>query len=209
MRDLIEFAFEKLDENWIKIVSALILTAVGWAFGYWRAKRNWAKREFLDRLNFSLNTIDDGTLKIRTLAEVDAASVFLNREASRRVLKAANRTSAADPILPLPKEDYWFYLNAVLNEVSERFAVGLLRRDLGGQVRTATYVLCLTCEAAGAARTRKVRAMLIRKDRLMSLPAEPPKLEHSNHAVRWQTLHILKAEFEKNPWRFLEIELCE
>ena len=209
MRDLIEFAFDKLDENWIKIVSALILTAVGWAFGYWRARRSWAKREFLDRLNFSLNTIDNGTLKIRTLAEVDAASVFLNREAARRVVKAANRTTAADPILPLPKEDYWFYLNAILNEVSERFAVGLLRRDLGEEVRTATYLMCLTCEAAGAARTRKVRAMLIRKDRLLSLPAEAPKLESPNHAVRWQTLHILKSQFESNPWRFLEIELCE
>lgn len=209
MRDLIEFAFEKLDENWIKIVSAMLLTAVGWAFGSWRAKRNWSKREFLDRLNISLNSIDNGTLKIRTLAEVDAESVFLNREASRRVVAAANRTTAADPILPLPKEDYWFYLNSVLNEVSERFAVGLLRRDLGGDVRTATYLMCLTCEAAGAARTRKVRAMLMRKDRLTNLPTERPALESANHDVRWQTLHALAEQYAKNPWRFLEIELCE
>lgn len=208
MRDLIEFAFEKLEDNWIKIVSALVLTGVGWAVGYWRARRSWAKREFLDRLNVSLNAIDGGTLKIRTLAEVDAEAVFLNREATRRVVAAAQRTTAADPLLPLPQDDYWYYLNSVLNEVSERFAAGLLRRDLGGEVKTATYLLCLTCEAAGAARTRKLRAMLIRKDRLTALPAERPKLESPNHAVRWETLRTLAAQFRATPWRFLEIELC-
>ena len=207
-RDLIEFAFEKLEDNWVKIVSALLLTAVGWAIGYWRAKRNWTRREFLDRLNVSLNTIEGGTLKIRTLAEVEAETVFLNREATRRIVAAAGRTTAADPLLPLPKEDYWYYLNAVLNEVAERFAAGTLRRDLGGEVRCATYLLCLTCEAAGAARTRKVRAMLVRKDRLTALPTAMPALESPNHAVRWETLHRLAAEYTKNPWRFLEMELC-
>ncbi len=207
-RELIEFAFGKLEDNWVKIVSAMVLTAIGWAVGYWRARRNWAKREFLDRLNVSLNAIEGGTLRIRTLAEVEAEVVFLNREATRRVVAAASRTTAADPILPLPKEDYWYYLNAVLNEVSERFAAGTLRRDLGGEVRTATYLLCLTCEAAGAARTRKLRAMLIRKDRLTALPADRPALEAEIHAVRWNTLHVLAAEYAKNPWRFIEIELC-
>ena len=209
MRDLIEFFFEKLEENWVKIVSAMILTALGWAFGYWRARRNWTRREFLDRLNFSLNSLDGGMLKIRTLAEVDADAVFLNSEAARRVVAAAGRTTAADPILPLPKDDYWYYLNAVLNEVSERFAVGLLRRDLGGNVLAVTYLVCLTCEAAGKARTRKVRAMLMRKDHLLNLPTEQPTYEAAIHATRWETLNLLAAEYRKNPWRFLEVELCD
>ena len=120
-----------LRDYWTEIVPVVLSAIVGWWFGKRRAKRAWQKREFLDRLNVSLTTIADGKLLIRTLMEKRCDEVFLNSVAAETVVSKANETTLDDPLLPLAKEDYWFYLNAVLNELSEKFADGALRRDLG------------------------------------------------------------------------------
>ena len=216
---ILDAVFQRVQNHWIELLTAAAFTLVGWFFGRRRAKADWRKREFFDRINFSLNSLGpsepggDGkpgprTLRIRTLAEMNAGDVFLNTAARDAVTAAARRTTAEDPTLPLPEADYWFYLNAVLNELSERFAEGLLRRDMGLEVRRETYVVALTCEAAGAMRTRKVRAMVVRRDLLSDLPAQAPAFESPTHTTRWDTLRTLAAERERNPWKFLDVELC-
>ncbi len=197
-----------LREHVIKIVTGFVLMAVGWYFGKWRARAHWKKQEFLDRLNVSLNTIDNDTLKIRTLSEKRCEEVFLNSVAADTVQKLARQTTANDPVLPIPLNDTWYYLNAVLNDLSEQFATGLMKRDMGAPVSAVTYLVALTCESAGDMRTRKIRAMVTRKSLLTNLPAERPKLESPNHATRWQTLQFLAVEYARNPQRFLEVELC-
>ena len=219
LSQLLDALFQRVQNHWIELLTAAAFTLVGWFLGARRAKANWRKREFFDRVNFSLNSLApaeksaDGktpppTLRIRTLAEMNAGDVFLNTAARDAVTAAARRTTAEDPTLPLPREDYWFYLNAVLNELSERFAAGWLRRDLGQQVRSETYLIALTCEAAGAMRQRKVRAMVVRRDLLLNLPETEPTYEAPTHTTRWETLNLLAAEHGRNPWKFLEVELC-
>ena len=224
LTQILDAVFQRVQNHWIELLTAAAFTLVGWFLGARRAKANWRKREFFDRVNFSLNSLappekaaDEKsaggepappTLRIRTLAEMPAGEVFLNTAARDAVTAAARRTTAEDPTLPLPREDYWFYLNAVLNELSEQFAAGWLRRDLGQQVRSETYLIALTCEAAGAMRQRKVRAMVVRKDLLLNLPATEPTYEAPTHTTRWETLNVLAAEHGRNPWKFLEVELC-
>ncbi len=209
----------------VKILTGLILMGVGWFLGFRRAKANWKKREFFDRLNVSLNYIDDGTLMIRTLAEKTCEEIFLNSAAATAVQHAARRTTAADPLLPLSKEDYWYYLNSVLNELSEQFSAGALRKEQGHAVRAEKYLVCLTSEVAGDIRMRKIRAMVVRKSLLVNLPAQTPeqitlqqtpqvpaistpKFASPNHATRWETLRTMAGEYQRNPWRFIEVELC-
>lgn len=199
---------DTLREHSVKVLAGFVLMLVGWYFGRVRARRHWEKQEFLDRLNLSLNTINDGVLKIRTLSEKRCEDVFLNSVAAETVTHLAKRTTAKDPILPIPQDDMWYFLNAVLNDLSEQFAVGLLKRDLGSPVASAIYLVALTCETAGDMRTRKIRAMVVKKSLLTNLPAEAPKFEADRHGTRWQTLQFLAAEYAKNPWRFLEVELC-
>ena len=74
--------------------------------------------------------------------------------------KLACQTNAHDPVLPIPISDTWYFLNAVLNDLSEQFAVGLLKRDSGAPVVATTYLVALTSESAGEMRTRKIRAMV-------------------------------------------------
>lgn len=206
-RDILNTLADHLHEHATKILTALLLMAAGWILGNWRARRNWKTRSFLDRLNFSLNTISDGVLLIRTLSEMPCEEVFLNKVAADRATEAARNTTVTAPLLPLPQEDYWYYLNGVLNQLSEQFALGHLKRNLGCEVKSAVYVICLTCEAAGEVRTRKQRAMVIQKSLLTNFPKETPQFESPNHITRWETLKQLAAEYPKHPWKFLTVEL--
>ncbi len=203
----IEQLLQQIRDHGTKLLAAAVFTVIGWGVGRWRARRAWQKRDFLNRLNFSLNIIHDGRLWIRTLMEKSCEDVFLNQSASERVLSSAKQTTATNPFLPLPKADYWYYLNQVLNELAEKFATGQLKRDLKLPVTSAPYLICLTSESAGEIRTRKIRAMIIRKDQLMSLAEATPLLESPHHITRWETLQRMKAAYLRDPYLFLEMEL--
>lgn len=197
-----------IHDNWMKVLTGFVLMGLGWFFGKRKARSDWRKREFLHRLNVSLNVLIPGEpLQIRTLLEKKCEDVFLNVVASDAVAAAARHTSPTNPLLPLPQADYWQYLNAVLNEIAEQYSIGEIRRDLGLPVTRGKYLICLTCECAGEMRTRKVRAMVIQKKHLENLPAVPPKLEHASHITRWETLKILAHQYKQNPWQFIELEL--
>jgi hypothetical protein len=158
-------------------------------------------------VNVSLNEITEGTLRIRTVLEKSGQDIFLNSVAADAVADAAEKTTLEDATLPLPKGEYWYYLNSVLNEIAEKFSTGVIRRDMGLGTKTTMYVICLTSECDDDIKTRKVRAMLIRKSLLENLPEDMPKLERDSHSVRWNTLQILARERTKNPWKFLEMEI--
>ena len=207
MNEWLQTIRDQISDHGIKVAVAVAFTLLGWLFGRWKAARDWRRREFFNRLNISLNSITDGSLLIRTVLEKSCEEVFMNKVAVDRLLEAAQRTSVADPIVPLLPEDRWYYLNAVLNEVSEKFSVGLFRREAGQPHDAVRYVICLTNECDGEVRTRKVRAMVIRRDLLLSLPAEMPTLEKPHHAVRWKTLQLMQKRYATDPSIFLELEI--
>jgi hypothetical protein len=200
-------AWDLLKEHWLKALGSLVILLIGSWIGRRRARREWMNRRFLDRLNFSLNTIKDGKLQIRTLAEMNCRDVFLNDYAAQRVQEAAQRTTKDNAIVPLERDERWYILNAILNEVSERFAEGFLKRDMGLPVHTRPYLICLTYENAGELKTRKIRAMVIQKDVLLNLPSETPQLERPHHLTRFITLQHLATSYQADPTNFLEIEI--
>ncbi|MBM84200.1 MAG: hypothetical protein CMJ78_26900 [Planctomycetaceae bacterium] len=208
MDQILQAISEHLEDHWIKILTGFLIGVFGWFVGRYRERRNWKRREFLDRVNISLNLLQNDQLLIRTIIEKNALDVFLNSTAVDEVRDAAGKTTEADPILPLAKDDYWFYLNPVLNEISEHFSKGQLQRAMGMPFTRETFLICLTNECAGTVRTRKVRAMLVKKDVLLNLPEEPPKFEHENHKTRWETLQKLADSYKKKPYQFIDVEIC-
>lgn len=208
MNDILQSLLAYLRENWPELLWIVIAAGAASYLAARRARLRWRNRDFLQRLNVSLTSIDDGLLRIRTILEMDCEEIFLNPAAAQAIVHYARKTTAADPILPIPKDDCWQYLNAVLNEISERFAAGHIKRDLRLPVETGTYILCLTCERAGPVRTQKVRAMLVRKSLLQGLPEEEPRLESPSHITRWETLQQLAEQYRKNPHRFIDVEIC-
>ena len=207
MNEFLAVLVEGLFEHWAKVAVGASLMAIGWLFGWIKARGRWKRKEFFERINFSLNSINDNKLQIRTLMEESADNVFLNKVAVNRLLSAANSTSSKNPVIPLSKDDYWFYLNAVLNEVSEKFAAGFIRRDVGHKVEPHRYTLCLTNEFDGAIKTRKIRVMLVRTEVLSNLPTEMPQLESPNHKTRWKTLKFIARRMTTHPHEFMSVEL--
>jgi hypothetical protein len=201
-----------------KVATTVIVAAItsaasflfGRYYGRYRARRDWEKKEFLDRVTLSLNIFADGFLKIRTIMERSLSEVFLNQHAVEQVLAAAKRTTVADPILPIPKADRWYLLNFVLNAVAEHFVEGQIKLDAGLPVTKVRYALFLTCELVGDERIRKVRAMLVKQEHLVSYPYPDslPKLENPWHDVRVATLRRAAALYLAEPDNFLTLEVC-
>jgi len=207
MEELITTLREQIAEHWIKVLVAAGFTILGWFVGRWRAARDWKRREFFNRLNVSLNSIVQGKLLIRTVLEKSCEEVFLNKVAVDRLLQAAAKTTIDKPIIPVEQEDRWFFLNAVLNELSETFSAGLFKREAGQSHESIRYLICLTNECDGEIKTRKIRAMVIRKDLLLKLADEPPQFESPNHSIRWKTLHAMKSMYNAEPSHFIEAEI--
>jgi hypothetical protein len=206
-QDLLNILSEQAASHWFKFATALACIAAGWYLGKWRARKIWKRKEFFHRVNISLNSFGSGKLLIRTLMEKDAEQIFQNSTAVEHVIAAARRTTADDPIVPLPKDDYWYFLNAVLNAVTELFAEGEIRRDLGLPVRSERYLLCLTREVEGDLRMQKIRVMVIQKKILQGFLDAEPQLERTVHLTRWQTLRRLAAAYREHPYKFMEMEI--
>jgi hypothetical protein len=208
MNEALQTLLDYFREKWPELLWIVVAAGVPAYVAARRARSRWRRSDFLNRLNVTLTSIEDGTLRIRTILEMDCEEIFLNPSAAKTIVRLAKRTTAEDPILPMPKDDSWQYLNTILNEVSERFAAGQIKRDLGMPVERGRYLLCLTCERAGPVRTQKIRGMLVRKSLLTSLPDEEPAYESPTHVTRWQTLGQLADQYAKTPHRFIEIEIC-
>lgn len=197
-----------IQQYWLEGTVTVAGMVLAWLSGYIKARNEWERRQFFARLNISLNTIDGGKLLLRTLVEKSVGDILINPRAVAKLRAAAKLTTEEAPLIPLPKDEAWHMLNCVLNEVSERFSTGYMRRDLGYPVKSDRYLVCLTCERATEMRTSKIRAMVIKKSLLSALPKEEPKLESETHRVRFKTLKRLAEAREKDPGAFLELEIC-
>jgi hypothetical protein len=196
------------------IIMLVITTVASFIFGRWwgnrQAHREWQRKEFYNRINISLNILTEGRLKIRTIMERSLEQVFTNKIAVEKVMAASQKTTIANPMLPIAKEDSWYLLNFVLNAVAEHFSAGQVRQDAGVPVTKIAYVICLTCEVVGEERIRKVRAMMVRQDVLENFPYKDgmPELENPWHETRVQTIRTASEQYKTNPENFIKFEVC-
>jgi len=210
--NLPELISELVTDHWAKIVAGVLIFVAGRWWGRFLARRRFRRREFLDYLNVSLNTIyldgDRPTLGIRTLLEKPAKEVFLNPIAAEQFGQYARQTDETHSLVKIPKEHRWHFLNAVLNEVAEKFAAGAVAKDLGQPVTEQTYLLFLTREVDGDVRTHKPRAMLARKDHLVGRRYEELALERPHHRKRLATLKEALDLYLKDPGHFIEMKIA-
>lgn len=206
--------WEWIAESWPNLIGTVLGLLAGRWYGLRRARKKWEKREFLDRLMVSLNSVRHGPdgkpgLAIRTLLEKRLEDVLLNEAAFQSVMDAAHRTTEEDPILPLGKSDRWYVLNAVLNEVAEHFSLGALMVDAGAPTSSHRYLICLTQEPGKEVRSRKVRALVVRKELLLEGAFRGElELDFPYHATRLATLECMRKRYETDRDHFMEIELA-
>ncbi|MFH1266853.1 MAG: hypothetical protein ABIK89_14080 [Planctomycetota bacterium] len=207
---LIEIVTEFLGDYWEQVVTLGTLCIV--LVTYWRARAVWKSRHFMTRVNFTLNYVETGRLKIRTLGETDLGQILLGNEHGKRlVLRAARKTTATEPFLRLPEKDSWIVLNSILNELSGRFAEGFLAASMGVPTRTASYVFGVTCEKHRDVRMNKIRVMIVARSLLEKIDqAEDLQFESKSHHVRHDTLKTMRKLYldPNQRHRFMEIELA-
>ena len=194
----------------VPVASTILSFIVGRWWGNYRARRQWEHKDFLGRIIISVNMLQEGRLRIRTIMERTLEEIFPNAIAVQKVRDAALKTTVENPLLPIAKDDAWFLLNFVLNHIAEHFTQGLVKMDAGQPVTKVVYAIFLTCEKVGDERIRKVRAMMLRKDALENFPFADsmPELENPWHSDRILTLRKAAEVYRAQPEQFLMLEVC-
>lgn len=202
--------------DWASVIGFLI-TWGGLLYVYLKKRSRWARKNFTEQVNFSLNYIENGRLQLRTLLEDTALRVWLNEFGVKKVLSAADRTTVEQPFMSLDDPDDMAYLlRAVLNVLSERFAEVFLARAMGNQVPTREFIFGITCEKYGDLQTQKVRVMLIRRQVLEEMFADPTVAEglelamptHRDRITTLREMHrLLNSSLEQERKMLGSIEL--
>ena len=174
---------------------ALTITWIVLLWVYLGKRSDWARKHFLDQVNFSLSLVVDGKLVMRTLLEVPARNVWLNDLGVGKVQSAAKATTPDQPFIQLEvAEDQDFIYRAILNVLSEKFADAYLAQSMGLPVISETYRFTITMERYGDIRTLKMRVLLVKEKELETVfSPNPPggkKVEVPNalYGARLRTL---------------------
>jgi hypothetical protein len=166
------------------------------------ARAAFTRRDFLHRVNFSLNYVENNELRIRTLKESDVDQIILdNRHGRNVILKAARNARRSDqaPFLDLPADCGWLVLNAILNEISEEFSAGHLAKSMGLPSRSCRYVFGATCEWDDDVKMRKIRVMIVAEDLLKTIDRFPLlKFQYPWHHVRYRTLLKMRELYQED-----------
>jgi hypothetical protein len=228
-QELFQSAVEIVRDHVLKAIIGPLLFALAGVWTWWLARRQMRRRAFLGRVNASLNILepvgDAGAgsthrLKLRTVFEMNVDDILLgNKAAVRLTLSAAKQTTTGNPFLTFADaDDEWLILNAVLNELSERFAAGLIAQEAGAAVRKQVFLFGLTCEKDGGVRIQKLRIMLASEPTLKLIhewsqrPAEEaakePLYSSPRHSIRWRTLQTMaRLHFEQQSKSIMKLEL--
>jgi len=203
-------AAEKIGIGIVLFLCTTVLSLLlGRLWGYYQARRQLEALHFFDIINVGFNLLDGGTLKIRTVFETTLENIYRNRIQVETLKKLARKTTTANPMIELPKDDAWYYLNFLLNNLSEKFAEGTAREACGLPVTRTRFSLFLTCEKVGADRLHKIRAMLVRQELLEAFPYTDslPVLEKDYHQDRIVTLRCAARAFRDKPHLFLPFDI--
>ena len=206
---MLDFLVDWFAANWGKFLGAL--TFLMFIPTYLRARHLWRRRRFLSRLNFSINFIEDNTLKFRTLRESNLVDAMLNNaHAIRVVLKAKRSANPGAFLLFRDKEEAWTILTTILNELSAGFAEGFVARGLGLPTRSEWFAIGITCEKHADLKATKFRVMIVARKLLESIDTyDHVQFEQPHHHIRLATLKQMRqiGQDEKIKHNIMQVEL--
>ncbi len=200
-----------------EILTSLLGLGLGWFWGRWKSQKDWESKTFHSNIVLSLNMIGPSekegyvaSLKLRTIFENQLADMFPLPAMQSIIRRAIETTSEENPLMEFPEKDSWYVLNTVLNHISEIFAPGLMKKDMGGSVFSERYIFCFTFERDGGLRAHKPRIMLFQKKAFLELPMEGEfELENPKfHQTRVKTLRKLRKLYDTKPHLFMEMEIA-
>lgn len=195
-----------LASKWPEWVVAGLVAVVMMAFGYWRGRREWRKKQNTGNITVSLNNTQEGVLTLRTLCEIPIDQALRSEVGRRLVRMAIRKTTARDPLLHFSEGVTWHLYNDVWNAIAHCFVVGTVANFVGHPCRKVRVVLALTYEHAETMRTRKLRLMLIGVEDLERVGSKFA-FEQPSHTVRQETLMHIARAYREDPNQFYTVEV--
>jgi len=171
-------------------------------FALWRRRNSRMQYEKMIRLNqvsIILASIDlhNSRFSLRVLKERRLEDLlFGDAHAQRLVLAAARKTTKEHPLLAFkdPKKDSWPIQLAVISNLYEQFADGLVQADMGLLVHSEWYAFSISCYPDEES-SRKIRVYLIKMSVLHNIYSEA-QLDAAQYQSwrrsRKNAFHVLK-----------------
>ncbi|TNE46155.1 MAG: hypothetical protein EP343_24690 [Deltaproteobacteria bacterium] len=192
---------------------------VGWMWGRWQARKAWKSKSFKRSVVLGFNAIENfpeagpnepvAALRLRTFFERPLEEVLPLPSMQSLVSSVMQKTTKESPVLPFAKDDAWFVLNSVLNQIATQFAAGTLRKELGYDVIEREFLFCMTFERDDRMHQFKIRIMMMDKEAFLHFPDEGEvAVERQPHRLRVETLRAIKRDYYANPHLFATIKLA-
>ncbi|HVX13418.1 MAG TPA: hypothetical protein VHC22_19700 [Pirellulales bacterium] len=205
-----EQAERLLQDHWPKLVTwggALAFSSL-WAF-FW-AWRAWRRRQDLDVIHVSQNTIvsrptgakgaEEAWLILDVHCEDPLEQIISHPIPRRLIRRAAKKTSEHQPFLLFSDDDRWYVLNLIRLAIAEPFKIGAAAKMApGAKVAEIPCVFAMTFERYKTMRQGKIRVMLAPQALLDDLTAfdRPLRLEAESHRDRITTLKAMQKDWLK------------
>lgn len=169
---------------------------------------SWKTRNFMNRMNSSINFKDDkGIFAFTTIDETELASLF--NLFSRLLLTRLARQGTAFLYFK-NQEEAWNYLNVILNHLSSKFGEGALAYAVGKATKVE-FIFGITCERHKELKTRKFRVMLATPELLAEIHAnrldralDPTYADPRHNGIRGETLKEM-ADMWYDPTRAMNL----
>lgn len=205
---LIDFLTEFVGDHWLKPLVAFALTLATSAVGSFLAWRAWRKRQDLNVIHFSQNSIEErptgpnGAMERWLVLDVYSENP-LDQEIThymprRLIQKAAKRTTVEQPFLNFAKDDRWYVLNIIRLAIAEPFRVGTAAKMApGAKVATVDCIFAVTYERYPNMRQGKIRVMIIRRADLekQNVYDDSLRVESPSHRDRITTLKLMQQDY--------------
>jgi len=164
-----------------------------------KAKRNYDNMIRMKQISIILASLDsiNSRFSLRVLKERRLEDLlFGDIYAQRLVLDAATRTTKERPVLEFnnPGKDSWPIHLAVISNLHEQFADGLLQADMGLMVHSEWYVFAISCFPDEES-SRKLRVYLVKMSVLNQIQDEArldPRIYSSWRRSRKNAFCVLK-----------------
>lgn len=182
------------------IIILILSNITGFAL-WFKARKEWKKSKFEGRINISLNTVDAGVLRIRTLIEAPVKDVVLSAYARKLMKKASRRTTLKNEFLCFDDEkDSWLVYNEIRNTISGLYSEQLISAAIRGKKTEEKFLIALTWERDSETFIQKIRVLMIQESLLNRIHWEHVNPEVPWHAARLKALVKVKEQLMVGKW---------
>lgn len=184
------------------------LLILGGSLVLWRRYRRYRRQSAFRRLRCSAVMLQQGTLRVRTLCEIQVGQLTCGRRTISQLVAAAPRATLAHPFPVLDTDDARELRSAIAACLSSLTPVGHLRQAHGIPTVVAEFVAGIVSDAEKPPHQRRLRLLVVPRALLEDLPAESPQYEHADDAQFWSWLLCLSRTWHENPLALARVELA-